>query len=57
MPPHSKQIHENKEFNCLEIELTQGQVGLISHESKWVLEQYNFWASWHGERMAVANGS
>ena len=46
MPPHSKPIRENEELNCLEFDLTQGQVGLISHESSWILDKYNFHAHW-----------
>jgi hypothetical protein len=46
MPLHKKPVRENEELNCLEIDLTQGQVGLISHESKWVLDKFNFYAHW-----------
>lgn len=44
---HSKPIRHNLELNCYEIDLTQGQVGLISLSSYWVLEEYNFYAAWH----------
>ena len=47
MPPHKKSIRLNIELDCIEFDLTQGQVGLISHESKWVLEKYNFYAAWN----------
>jgi hypothetical protein len=46
MAPHMKTIRENEELNCLEFDLTQGQVGLISKESRWVLDKFNFSAHW-----------
>lgn len=42
MVGHTKPICINKELNCIEFDLTQGQVGLIDHESKWVLDKYKF---------------
>jgi hypothetical protein len=45
MPPHKKEIWEKKD--CIEFKLSQGQIGQISKESRWVLEKYNFCAKWN----------
>jgi hypothetical protein len=54
MPSHSKDIRHNEELNCIEFDLTQGQVGLIDYSSGWVLDKYNFCANL--SRISKKNG-